>query len=545
MMARRKSFSAIGFPFRFMKKQVVEGNYVDVVAGEIFPAHVSVVDGKIWSVNKVDAARDQYILPGLIDAHIHIESSLLTPSRFAEAAVPHGTTAVIADPRDIANVIGIDGVRYMLHDAKGAPMRFFFTAPSCVPMPREPAGVSLEWEAVQDLMALPECVALGEVLNIEGVLNNNEELAQKLEVARAAGRPIDGHAPGLSGYPLNSYILAGISTDHECSTTDEAMEKYRKGMKIMVREGSAAKNMDALLPFAKKNECCFVTDDLRASDLRKGHMDLLLAKAVAGGVDPLHAIKAVTVWPAAQYGLPAGTVEDGRPADLVVVKDLKRFEVLEVWIAGIMVAKDGRPLFEAKPSTLPVAIAPQRHRPVDFEMKSRENELAVEIVELVEAPAGRRSTEMLKCSMDTVQPDVSRDLLRIALVSRYKDILPSVGFVRGFGLNRGAMASSKGRHAHNIIVVGVDPESMALVTERVVEKGGFAATDGVTVVELPLPIAGLMSNEPPQLVAGAEEQLDQFVKGMGCRLSAPFLTLSLHRLAAQLPAPGGQQVLVA
>ena len=514
-----------------MKQKEVEGNFVDVLDGRIYPARLVIVDGKVFRLSEIGSAPDLYILPGLIDAHIHIESSLLCPSRFAEVAVTHGTTAVLSDPHEIANVMGMEGVMYMVEEARSVPLRIFFTAPSCVPaMPQQTYGSRLGWSEVRELLRMDRFVALGEVMNYRGVLMDDPEAMAKLEVARGEGKPADGHAPGLTGHDLDRYISAGISTDHECTTNEEALEKHRKGMVIMVRQGSASKNMKALASFAMKNKCFLVSDDLDALDLTKGHVNRLLENAVALGVDPIHAIRAVTMWPAQHYALPCGVLREQGMADLVVVNNLEEFKVLETWIGGEMVAKDGKALFSAVPRPLRPSVLHPDLGPPDLETRHPGPVAHVEYIQaLPDQIMGGIGTIRLEVNDGKVTPDVSRDALLLAVANRYVKVPVSLEFIRGFGLKSGAIASSVAHDAHNIIGVGTDSQSLAYAMNGVASQGGgYFAYDGARSCALPLPVAGLMSNLPCAEVAGMQAKIDAFVKGMGCQLPAPFMTLSFQ-----------------
>jgi len=514
-----------------MKQRVVEGYFVDVVEGSIFPARLSIVDGTISRVDRTSATYDRYILPGLIDAHIHIESSLLCPSRFAEAAVVHGTTAVVSDPHEIANVHGMEGIMYMVHEAEAVPLRIFYTAPSCVPaIHGQDYGGRLGLKEVRDLLRMERFVALGEVMDFQDVLSQDVDIFAKIEAARLEGKPIDGHAPGLLGAKLDSYIFAGMSTDHECTTSDEALEKHRRGMTILVREGSASKNLSALMPFAKDHRCCLVSDDLDALDLKKGHLDLLLRKAVAQGMDPVHAVRAVTKWPAEQYGLPGGYAREGGPADLTLMKDLQDFRVLETWISGRLVAQKGVCLFEASPIGLEPSIIPKKISALELKsVRKGATTIAVYQQVLADQIVGGQGEAVLPIKERVVQAELEKDILLLAVVNRYIEAPPEMAFVKGFGLKKGAIASSVAHDAHNIIGVGVDHESLALALTNVISQGGgYTAFNGTESVALPLPIAGLMSDLPCKEVASMDERIRAFVREMGCPLPAPFMTLSFQ-----------------
>jgi adenine deaminase len=511
----------------------VDGQLVDVIHGEIYPACVNFRDGRVVRIERKISAPQRYILPGLIDAHMHIESSMLTPYRFAEKAVVHGTTAVVANPHEIANVMGMEGIRYMVDDGKSTPLRFFYSAPSSVPSTSlETSGAVIGWKEIRELLATKEFVSLGEVMDVPGVLNEDPSIMSKIEVAVQAGKPIDGHAPGLSGYDLDRYIMAGISTDHECTTAWEAEEKSRKGMTIMVREGSAAMNLMDLMPFAAKHKHMLVTDDLSALDLVDGHMDSLLRKAVAGGMDPIHAIRAVTLWPAQHYHLPGGSIVVDGAADLVVVDDLTTFNVLETWIGGELVAKDGRPLFVGNPTTVPPGIAPIEVLAKDLRVTSGRPVAKVRVIKVLpDEISSLAATAELDVDDGEVLADPSQDILLIAVVNRYRPAPPAVAFVSGFGLQRGAMASSVSHDSHNLIGVGTDPALLALALNSVAAQGGgYYVTDTVNSARLELPVAGLMTALPWDEVARKGSEVNALLRDMGCPLPAPFMTLSFQSL---------------
>ncbi|MBI0583655.1 MAG: adenine deaminase [Methanomassiliicoccus sp.] len=511
----------------------VDGQFVDVISGDIYPACVNFHEGRVIRIERKIAAPQRYILPGLIDAHVHVESSLLTPFRYAQGAVAHGTTAVVANPHEIANVMGMEGVRFMVEDGRRTPLRFFWTAPSCVPSTGlETNGARIEWKDVREMLASKDFVALGEVMDVPGVLGDDAGIMSKIEVATQMGKPVDGHCPGLKGFDLDRYVMAGISTEHECVTLEEAEEKHRKGMTIMVREGSAARNLTALLPLAKSNKHFLVTDDLGAADLLEGHMDAILRKAVAGGMDPVHAVRAATLWPAKHYGLPGGSLYADGIADLTVVDDLDSFRVLETWIGGELVASEGAPLFAGEPSSVPPAIAPVRVREEDIRIASRRPRAMVRVIEAVpdQAISGSGTAE-LEVGGGAVLPNPDIDVLFLAVVNRYRQAPPAVAFVRGFGLFSGAMASSVAHDSHNIIAVGTSPRLVVEAIDRVIAQGGgYFATDGRDGKGLELPVAGLMSTLPAGEVAARDKEMTAFLRSMGCPLPSPFMTLSFQSL---------------
>lgn len=511
----------------------VSGRLVDVLSGEVFPASLAISGGRVTGIERRDDAPDRFILPGLIDAHVHVESSLLTPFRFAEAAVAHGTTAVVTNPHEIANVMGLDGVEFMRRDGKRTPLRFYFTAPSCVPSTRmETAGAVLGTGEVEAMMRMEDCVALGEVMDLWGVVNGDPEVLAKIDAAKRAGKPVDGHCPGLRGSDLDRYIRPGITTDHECLSLEEAEEKYRKGMTVMVREGSGSRDLRMLAPFASRHRHFLVTDDLQATDLLEGHLDSLLRKAVALGIDPLHAVRAVTLWPAEHYGLQGGSVRVGGPADLTVVSDLTEFRTLETWIGGELVAKDGRALFRGSPSTIRPAIAVRRVEERDLSVPASGTRAEVRVIEVMaEHITSRAGRAELWVAGGSVVPDPGQDVLLAAVVNRYAPARPAVAFVRGFGLMSGALSSSVAHDSHNLIAVGTAPRCVArAVNELIAQGGGLYALGEDRGRGLELPAAGLMSPRPCAEVARREAALNELAREMGCPLPAPFVTLSFQSL---------------
>jgi adenine deaminase len=515
-----------------MNRTVVEGQLVDVVNGEMLPSRVVMEDGKFTEIITLPEAPSRYLLPGLIDSHIHIESSQLCPSRFAEAAVPHGTTAVVSDPHEIANVLGMKGIELMLEDAANVPLRTFLTAPSCVPATQyERSGATIGVAEIESMLKDPRFVGLGEVMDVQGVLKNDPGIMSKIKAAKAFWKGIDGHCPGLVGNDLVKYINAGMRTDHESMTSDEAEEKYFLGMWIQVREGSASRDLRSLMPFAKTHECMLVSDDLRAKDLINGHLDVLLRKAVALGMPPMHAIRAVTAWPAWHYNLPGGSVALGRTADLVIVEDLCNFKVLKVYIAGQLVAEDGVPLFLAEPRTNGLGILPRDLVGEDMLLPAEGEKASARVIEAIpdRIESGSLVTE-LPVNDGYVRAVPEMDVLHIALVNRYADERPVLGFIKGFGLKRGAMATSVAHDSHHILAVGASPDDMARAINTVSRSGGFAVCDENVITALPLEVAGLMSTSPARVVAQKENDLVKLLEGMGCRLPAPFMTLSFQSL---------------
>ncbi len=515
-----------------MSGTVVEGQLVDVVNGKIVPSRVVMEGGKFTEIVTLPEAPNRYLLPGFIDSHIHIESSQLCPSRFAEAAVPHGTTAVISDPHEIANVLGMKGVELMLEDSAKVPLRTFLTAPSCVPATQyERSGATIGVAEIESMLKDQRFVGLGEVMDVQGVLNDDPRIISKIKAAKAFWKGIDGHCPGLVGKDLVKYINAGMRTDHESLTSDEAEEKYFLGMWIQVREGSASRDLRSLMPFAKAHECMLVSDDLRAKDLVNGHLDVLLRKAVALGMPPMHAIRAVTAWPAWHYNLPGGSVAVGRTADLVIVEDLRNFKVLQVFIEGKLVAEDGVPLFLAEPRTNGLGILPRDLVADDLLLPAEGERASVRVIEAVpdRIESGSLVTE-LPVREGCVRAMPEQDVLHLALVNRYVDERPVLGFIKGFGLKRGAMATSVAHDSHHILAVGASVDDMAKAINAVSRSGGYAVCDDNVISALPLEVAGLMSTSPARVVAQKENDLVELLASMGCKLPAPFMTLSFQSL---------------
>lgn len=511
----------------------LEGNIVDVRHRDVYPARVQWDGDEILAVDRISGEFSGFIIPGLIDSHIHVESSHLCPSRFCEVVVPHGTTAVVADPHEMANVMGVRGIDYMVKDSRAGPLRTFFTAPSCVPAtPFETTGAVIDTVEVEQLLRRDGFVALGEVMNYPGVVAGDQEVLAKIEVAKRLGKPVDGHCPLLTGADLRRYVAAGISTDHECITSDEAREKHDAGMTVMVRQGSASRNLVDLADFARTHEFLLVSDDKSASDLIGGHVDRMLAECVAHGVDPIRALRAATINPAMHYGLPLGVIEPGRKADLVKVGNLSAFPVEEVYIGGVLAASHGVPRFETKPKEWAGDLASQRRIPSDFDVHHPAGEAEVRVIGVLRDEV---VTESLKAVLPTdagrILPSLEQDVLKIAVVNRYADAPVSNGFVKGFGLRRGALASTFAHDSHNIVTVGATGDDMAIAVNALVDEGGgFAACDNGKVTMMNMRVAGIMCTKQAFEVKRIDDLLREKVRSMGCRLDDPFMTLSVMSL---------------
>jgi len=517
-------------PHSLGKLQRIRGNLLDVFTGDIYSAQIEFQDGIITCVQPLKAKFDHYILPGFIDAHIHIESSMLSPSRFAETVVPHGTSAVVADPHEIANVMGLDGINYMVNDAASVPLKVYFTAPSCVPAtPFETSGADIGVLEIEDLLARDQVVALGEMMNFPGVIADDPLVKKKIEIAQMKKKPVDGHAPLLKGPDLCKYIAAGISTDHECTTMEEAREKRQLGLKIMIREGSSAPNLEDLW---KVGGDFLVSDDRHAQDLLQGHLNIVLKKAVSLGMDPLDAVRMVTLNPAQHYQLDGGALTPGKSADLVLVDNLEDFNVNKVFIKGKLVAQDGKAMFKTEPLKLKSSFQLKLKTPDEFDIASNEDSVQVRAIQVENGQLLTQEAEAnLKCKGGAVQPNIEEDILKIAVVERYGHDRMANGFVKGFNLKCGAVASSVAHDAHNIVVVGTQSGPMADAVNLIQEiGGGLVAILGNSHKMLDLPLAGLMSPQSAQKVARDLDELKNFVKIMGCELDSPFMTMSFLSL---------------
>ena len=512
---------------------LIKGNILNVFTDEIYPGEIKIEHGIIESIKEVNADFNDIIVPGFIDAHIHIESSMLTPSRFAEIALRHGTTSVIADPHEIANVMGMDGIDYMIDDAKKTPLKYYFTAPSCVPATKfEKSGATISPNIIDNLLSRPEFVALGEVMDYNAVISNEKSILEKIKIAKKYHKPIDGHAPLLSGKNLQKYVKLGVITDHESTTKKEVAEKKRMGMKIMIREGSESKMLEKLI----YSNCDFiVSDDLKPEDLINGHLDKCLRKAVDYGMDPYEAIKLVTINPAEHYNLNAGSISPGKSADLVFIDNLRDFTVKRVVINGNTIFKKQKLLFRANPRPIDTTLHVSLTKPEDFDLKAQNPAHKSATVNLINVSDNtiitKQSSAKLSIQKKTIIPSVFEDILKISVVDRYGGNTISNGFVKGFGIKNGAIASSVSHDSHNIIVVGTNSEYMSRATNHLIEnKGGLAAISNQAKLDVTLPIAGLMSDKPAKVVANNSAKLNELVSNMGCELSSPFTSLSFMAL---------------
>ena len=539
---------------------------LDVVSDTIYPARITIEDGLFKEVTPITVSEKDIVkidvkglmLPGFIDSHIHIESSMVTPAQFAKIAVRHGTTAVVCDPHEIANVLGIEGVEAMIENAKQVPFNFFFTAPSCVPATGfETSGAVLDSSDIEYLLKKEEIVALGEMMNFPGVINGDEEVHKKLEFARKIGKPIDGHAPLVTREALDKYLAAGISTDHECSNVLEALEKKIKGMKIMVRDGSSAMDMEGLfnideggksIDFSGPMGLMFrdiferkiysplfdfiVSDDKHPNDLINGHLNKSINKAVGLGINLIKAINMVTINPAYHYNLNCGAIVPGAKADFIIVDSIYDCNVLKTYVGGECVFDGENVLFDVPEIEPRNTINTTKKTAGDFDIHYDGDECEVNVIECFDGDLlTKKATAKLYVKDGVVQPDIYQDILKIAVVERYGGNTIANAFIKGFGLKKGAIASSVAHDSHNIIVIGYNSQMMADAVNQVIDdKGGISVVSEDFSDSLPLPIAGLMSNEDVYDVADKLGILHNMVKALGCQVEAPFMTMAFMAL---------------
>ena len=531
----------------------IHGNLVDIAKQKIYPAEITVENGKIVSIKKTPdpvLPTPNYILPGFIDSHVHIESSMLVPSEFARLAVVHGTVATVSDPHEIANVCGLEGVEFMIENGKSVPFKFNFGAPSCVPATIfETAGASLDAKDVEKLLQRDEIKYLSEMMNFPGVLNEDEAVMKKIAAAHKLLKPVDGHAPGLRGDKAKQYIAAGITTDHECFTKEEALDKLQNGMKIIIREGSAAKNFEALIELLHDypNQMMFCSDDKHPDSLVLGHINQLCARAVAKGIDLFKILKAACVNPVLHYKLNVGLLKEDDPADFILVKDLEQFEAVRTYINGELVAENGKSKIITQKSKVINNFSCSRKEITDFEMKGMSaydalvsnwlhqggpESLRIPVIEALDGQLITNRVEAVSGFGDGIlRTNVEDDILKIVVVNRYKDAPVAKAFIKNFGLKQGAIASSVAHDSHNIVAVGVDDESICEAVNLLIDaKGGVSCVKENTQLVVPLPVAGLMSNEDGYHVAQQYSLIDKAAKDAGSALASPFMTLSFMAL---------------
>lgn len=513
--------------------KIVKGNIVDIANKKIFKGEVVVNEGKIVEVKPSEHSVETYILPGFVDAHIHIESSMLVPSEFAKIAVTHGTVATVSDPHEIANVLGVQGVDFMIENGKKVPLKFNFGAPSCVPATSfESAGAMIDSDDIQKMMTNPDIKYLAEMMNYPGVLFEDEEVMKKIAWAKHYNKPIDGHAPGVRGEDITKYIAAGISTDHECFTYEEGLEKLQKGMKVIIREGSAAKNFEALIDLLPEyyEHMMFCSDDKHPDDLLLGHINQLCARAVAKGIDVYQVLQAACVNPVKHYNLDVGLLQAGDEADFIVIDNLKDFNVLQTYIDGELVAENGQSFVEHADFEVLNNFHTDEKNVSDFEFHS-----ASEKIRVIEALDGELVTNEIEADSlikdGNLVSDVANDVLKMTVVNRYQNSEPSIAFIKNFGLKEGAIASSVGHDSHNIIAVGVSDEMICKAVNLLIKnQGGVCAVSVSEEKVVPLPVAGIMSDQPAEVIGKAYAELDQMAKDMGSKLRAPYMTLSFMAL---------------
>jgi adenine deaminase len=517
------------------------GNIVDIKAKNIFYGEVEVADAKIASIKELSTTNNKqqttnFILPGFIDSHVHIESSMLVPSEFAKLAVVHGTVGTISDPHEIANVCGMAGVEFMIANGKTVPFKFHFGAPSCVPATVfETAGAALLSGDVDTLLQNEDIFYLSEMMNFPGVLYGDEEVYKKIASAKKYGKPVDGHAPGLRGTDAKKYIDAGISTDHECFTAEEALDKLKYGMNILIREGSAAKNFEALigLMYEHYEMMMFCSDDKHPDSLADGHINQLCARAVAKGIDVFKVLRAACINPVEHYKMNVGLLKEGHAADFIIAEDLVNFKVLQTFINGELVAENGETKIKTNKSALLNNFDCAEKNISDFDFAVSD---FGEIIYAIEALDGQLITNKIICKPvikdGFYESDIEKDILKIVVVNRYKNAPVAKAFIKNFGLKNGAIASSVAHDSHNIVAVGVDDESLMKAVNLVIkEQGGVSAVNDEKEMVLGLTVAGLMSNDDGYKVAEAYTAIDKMVKDeMGSTLAAPFMTLSFMAL---------------
>ena len=511
----------------------IQGQIVDIQNRRIYAGEITVENGKITSIIEKDHDVRHYIMPGFIDAHIHIESSMLVPSEFAKIAVLHGTIATISDPHEIANVLGTAGVYYMIENGKKVPLKFHFGAPSCVPATTfESAGATIDSEGIKELMASPDIYYLAEMMNYPGVLFDDVEVLKKIEWAKHFDKPIDGHAPGLRGEAVKKYISAGISTDHECFTFEEAEEKLSLGMKVLIREGSAAKNFEALIDLLPENyeNMMFCSDDKHPDDLIVGHINLLCARAVAKGIDVFKILQAACVNPVHHYKMKVGLLQENDPADFIVIEDLVDFKVKKTYINGELVAENGESFVKHIPFETPNNFNITTKEISDFTISGKGSKIRV-----IEALEGQLITNEIHHNPLIVDgkiiSDTENDILKMAVVNRYQNEKPAIAFIKNFGLKKGAIASSVAHDCHNIVVVGTSDEEICNAVNLIIENtGGVCAVNGSENKMLPLPVAGIMSDRNGWETGKLYQEIDAMAKELGSNLKAPFMTLSFMAL---------------
>ena len=511
----------------------IKGRIVDIYNKTIYKGELVVEGGKITAIIKKDHQVTDFIMPGFIDAHIHIESSMLVPSEFAKIAVTHGTVATVSDPHEIANVLGIEGIEFMIENGNKVPFKFNFGAPSCVPATAfESAGAVIDSEGIKKLLQKKEIKYLAEMMNYPGVLYDDDEISKKIAWAKHYNKPVDGHAPGLRGDDIIKYISAGISTDHECFTYEEGLEKLQKGMKVIIREGSAAKNFEALIDLLPEHfeNMMFCSDDKHPDDLLINHINKLCARSIKKEIDLYKVLQAACINPINHYNLDVGTLKVGDPADFIIVEDLVNFKTLQTYIDGELVFSKGISKIESIPFKILNNFNTNKKSISDFRVESNAKQIRV-----IEALEGELVTnELIENSLienGNLISNIHTDVLKMAVVNRYKNEKPAIAFIKNFGLKEGAIASSVGHDSHNIIAIGSTDQAICNAVNLLIEtKGGICALSNSEKKVLPLPIAGIMSDQNGKTIGKEYALLDQMAKEMGSTLKAPYMTLSFMAL---------------
>ena len=511
----------------------VKGNIVDILNKRIFKGEVVIENGKISTIREVNHSEENFILPGFIDAHIHIESSMLVPSEFAKIAVKHGTVATVSDPHEIANVLGVKGVDFMIENGKKVPLKFNFGAPSCVPATSfESAGAVIDATDIKLMMENTDIKYLAEMMNYPGVLFDDGEVLAKIQHAKNNNKPVDGHAPGLRGEDATKYIAAGISTDHECFTYDEALEKLQKGMKVIIREGSAAKNFEALIDLLPQyfEKMMFCSDDKHPDDLLLGHINQLCERAVAKGIDVFKVLQAACVNPVKHYNLDVGLLNKGEDADFIVVNNLENFHVLETYINGELVAKNGESFVKSVPFEVLNNFNTDKKKVADFRFESSSEK--IKVIEVLDGELVTNQMEADSLIEDgNLVSNIATDVLKMTVVNRYKNEVPAIAFIKNFGIKEGAIASSVGHDSHNIIAIGVSDKDICKAVNLIIENsGGICAVNASEEKIVSLPVAGIMSDLSAEEIGKSYAELDNMAKQMGSKLSAPYMSLSFMAL---------------
>ncbi|WP_425075745.1 adenine deaminase [Psychroserpens sp. S379A] len=512
---------------------ILKGQIVDIKNRRIYKGEILIEKGKIKSIEEKDHNVNHFILPGFVDAHIHIESSMLVPSEFAKIAVNHGTIATVSDPHEIANVLGVEGVDFMIENGKQTPFKFNFGAPSCVPATSfESAGAVINAEAIKELMSRPEIKYLAEMMNYPGVLFDDEEVLKKIAWAKHYNKPIDGHAPGVVGDDITKYIAAGMSTDHECFTYEEGLEKLQKGMKVLIREGSAAKNFEALIDLLPEyfENMMFCSDDKHPDDLIVGHINKLCARAVAKGIDVFKVLQAACINPVEHYNLDVGLLRVEDDADCIVVENLKDFKVLQTYINGEIVSENGISKLKSIAFENLNNFNTSKKEVLDFKLSAEAKQIRV--IEALESQlVTNELIEDVTIQDGNLVSNIDTDVLKMTVVNRYQNDKPAIAFIKNFGLKEGAIASSVGHDSHNIIAVGVSDEAICKAVNLIVEhKGGICAVSSSEEKIVPLPVAGIMSDKDGETIGKQYAELDKMAKQLGSTLNAPYMTLSFMAL---------------